>query len=91
MPIDESEWQNATVDKSITLAAQEFLEDNYPQAYTPDEIVQNILPNESNQVQNNVKNNIIHRLDIVSAAGVVETRTITDSNSAVSYYRAVMD
>ena len=92
MPIDEDRWEDATVSKSVTLSAQEFLEDNYPEAYTLDEITQNILPNDAeNQVHESVKNHITRRLDTVSAAGIVETRVVQEADRQVPYYRAVKE
>ena len=91
MPIGEQEWENASRAESLLQAAEEFLQDGYPKAYTPAEIVQETVPrNESSQQQSIVKQ-LIQEIDVLTAMGSVEVKKVVNDDEETTYYRAVKD
>lgn len=89
MPISEEQWEEAIPNDPILLKAREFLEANYPQAYTVHEVVENLnLTGMTNAQTRAVRENVIHDLDVLAALEVVECRDIDRGHQSHTFYRA---
>ncbi len=90
MPIDESTWNEATEQDSTAAQITEFLRENESEAYTTNELVTEIVPEETDDESVVAYYRAV--LELLARNGSVEKRNVSvdaDETDSIPYFRAV--
>lgn len=89
MPISEEEWKTGREAVSWVRTIFEYLNENYPKAYSSTDIVEELFDTEGSEIQNVVLLSLtVSNLEILIDRGVVEAKSIdNDEYEGMTYYR----
>lgn len=93
MPISEEEWKTGSEAVSWVRTIFEYLDENYPKAYTSADIVEELFDTDGSEIQNVILISlIVSNLEILMDKGVVEAKSIdNDEYDGMTYYRRAED
>lgn len=93
MPISEKEWKAGDEAVSWVGTIFEYLDENYPKAYSSADIVEELFETEESEIQNAISVSlIVSNLEILLDRGVVEAKLVdNDEYEGMTYYRRAED
>jgi hypothetical protein len=93
MPISEEEWKTGREAVSWVRTIFEYLDENYPKAYSSADIIEELFDTEESEIQNAIFISLaVSNLEILMDRGVVEAKLVdNDEYEGMTYYRRAED